>query len=114
MDDFVPRGSCGPWPEWLKAMYVWGNVMVFTAYIAIPFALYAGMRYRLKRQFKQDRAATYGFIAFIFMCGTGHLLDGVMSFVWPNYYVFAVWHLLTGVVSWYTALRLPRALREIN
>ena len=37
--------------------------------------------------------------AFIFMCGIGHLLEGVLSFSWPNYFVFGTWHWATAIVS---------------
>lgn len=110
--EFTPRGQCGPWPEWLVLMYVGSELAIFVAYMLIPLGLYVGLRWRQVKQLSQSPGGTYAFVAFILLCGGGHLLDGALSFVWPNYYVFAAWHAATAAVSWYAAINLPRFMRD--
>ena len=112
MDWFVPRGQCGPWPDWLKTLYISSQLMIFMAYMAIPLGLYVGLRWREVKQLDRNARAVYAFVTFILLCGFGHLLDGVLSFSWPNYYVFTAWHAMTAIASWYAALMVPRIMRD--
>jgi hypothetical protein len=104
--DFVTRDQCGQWSPFWHHAYIASNAAIALAYFAIPAVLLA---FRA-RWFGKSRARTWVFClfaAFIFLCGGGHLVDGVGSFVWPAYRLFAVWHALTAVVSVATACVLP-------
>lgn len=104
--DFIPRGHCGGWNPTFVWLYVLSNCMVFAAYMAIPFVLgMAHLEMRkgraafgiTRRQITHSRIT---FAIFILLCGVGHLLDGALSFFYPYYHFFAVWHALTAVASW--------------
>ena len=111
--EWITRDQCGPWtPTWI-AVYITASLMVFSAYMLIPWILM-----HAQRQDRSDRPVhplgpgerlmvrVSGGL-FILSCGVGHL-EGILAFVWPHYPTFAVWHLATGVVSWWAALLFAR------
>ncbi len=106
--DFVTRNHCGQWSDGWMAAYIIGNTLIGLSYFAIPVVLLG----TLKRNWthKPNRTLIILFSLFIFLCGGGHLVDGVGAFVWPNYRFFAAWHSATGAVSLATAIVLPRTL----
>lgn len=98
-DKFVPRGHCGQWNPWFETMYVMANLLIFLAYMVIPYYLF-----KLTRGYSfiaNDHILKLWFSAFIVACGIGHL-ESVIPFYWPVYHAFAVWHVLTALVSWGT------------
>lgn len=102
--DFAKRGDCGNWHPWFVWLYVLSNILIFSAYMAIPLVLGAAM-FR-KRSFEpiyiSRRQATWmrlAFAAFIFSCGIGHL-EGALSFFSPRYHLYALWHFITAAFSW--------------
>ncbi|MFK7822213.1 MAG: hypothetical protein AB8G99_26190 [Planctomycetaceae bacterium] len=103
---WVPRWHCGWFPWWLIAIYVIANAVIWLSYEHIPFVL-ARLEKNQKRLFSDDDQSRQ-FVTFIRSCGRGHLLDGVLVFVWPNYFVFACWHAITAVVSVRTSLSLNK------
>lgn len=103
---WVPRGDCGPWTEALRSIYEQSNLLITVAYWMIGLTLLWAIFIERKGDAPpptvttKDRyilRGTYGL--FIVICGTGHL-EGVLSFSWPNYPVFAAWDALTAAVSW--------------
>lgn len=85
--------------------YQLANLFIFAAYMALPAVL---IRFRgATVAIVADPAFRGWFAAFIFACGVGHL-EGVISFFWTQYHLFAQWHLLTAIVSWMTLARLIR------
>ena len=108
--DWMPRGSCGFWPAWLMIAYIAANLGIFAAYMALPIqlgkSLKSGWRFGTKTQ-------TLLWAAFIFLCGCGHLIENVGAFWLANYYVFTAWHILTALVSLYTAATFPRAMAKV-
>jgi PAS domain S-box-containing protein len=69
--------------------------------------------YMLRRRDVPFPAIGWLFVAFIFLCGTGHLVDAIM-FWWPGYRLLGTVKLLTALVSVGTVVALvpvlPRAL----
>ena len=108
--EWMPRGFCGPWPPWLIVWYVSANVGIATAYFILPFALLRG---RIRGINIGTKTQTVLWAAFIFFCGSGHLLENIGAFWIPNYYVFAAWHTATAVISLYTAMTFPVAAKII-
>ncbi len=120
---FPPRWSCGAaWQQqpgwgWLTIV---SDSLIWAAYLAIPLVLLYFIRYRRDIPFPK---VFWLFGAFIFACGTVHLIEAVI-FWWPVYRLSALLKFATAVVSWATvvaivpivpkvlAFRSPRQLEE--
>lgn len=103
---FVPRHHCGEWGGLYVTLYVFGAVLISTAYMAIPSILAWASRFErvagydppaLCRRDRNVVRSTYAL--FILLCGIGHF-EGVLAFIAPTYHLYAVWHFVTGLVSW--------------
>jgi|GEM_PF-570734 len=109
---FPPRWQCGvgwqqePFWGWL---HISSDVAIWAAYMAIPLALAYFLRRRPDLPFPR---VMWLFVAFIFACGTGHLIDAAL-FYWPAYRFSGLVKFTTAVVSWATVAALlpllPRA-----
>lgn len=113
---FMPRGQCGDWEPWVRSLYVSSNLLIFAAYLTIPIILTVALFSRLrsldpltKREHFRARVV---YSAFILFCGVGHF-EGVVSFAWPNYHLFAFWDLATAVVSWVAVVETFRLRAKI-
>src|SRR3569833_285006 len=108
--DFTPRWICGNWPEGLGWLHILSDLAVFGAYVAIPLVL--GFFILRRRDIPFPRVL-WLFVAFIFACGFGHLLEAVM-FWQPVYRFSGLVKLITASVSWLTVIALikivPQAL----
>jgi signal transduction histidine kinase len=107
---FMAHGYCLSWEPRLLGLHVFSDVTIALAYYSIPFALgtFAWKRKDLKRRWLVWLAA-----AFIFLCGTTHLIGAVT--IWaPVYEVQGVVKALTAAVSLAMAVviwpLLPKAL----
>ncbi|MEX2091549.1 MAG: hypothetical protein WD971_02675 [Pirellulales bacterium] len=108
---FPARWHCGIWSEALGWLHIGSDTAIFAAYTAIPIVLaYFVMR-------KPDipfPKIFWLFVAFIFSCGFGHLLEAVI-FWHPVYRLAGVVKLVTAIVSWGTVVALvfivPTALK---
>ena len=89
---------------------VLANGLVFLSYMMIPLALVYTFR-KKKRQFPYIYV-TLMFAAFIFLCGFTHLSE-VLVFWWPNYKLFAVITMMTGIVSFVTAVSIWKIVPKI-
>ncbi|HZW09225.1 MAG TPA: PAS domain-containing protein [Phycisphaerales bacterium] len=110
-DGFPPRWLSGSaWTGELGWTHILADVFIWLSYMAIPVII--GM-YMLRRRDVPFPAVGWLFVAFIFLCGTGHLIDAVM-FWWPGYRVLGLVKALTAIVSVATVVALvpvlPRAL----
>jgi two-component system sensor histidine kinase/response regulator len=109
-DGFMPHGSCLAWNSQLLSLFIVGNVLVALSYYSIPAALWIFLRKR------KDLAFNWMFqlfAAFIFLCGTTHVMK--LWTIWtPNYWVEGLLDLITGLISAFTAVALwpliPKAL----
>lgn len=110
-DDFMPRGNCGQWSTLLQYLYIIPNLLIWLAYAIIPISLLFYLRHG-KAVFGSLRY-TLLFAAFIFACGTGHIIENVGAFWWPNYRFFAAWHWITAIISLWTAFTLPRYIASL-
>lgn len=95
---FPARWHCGegwllnPWLGWL---HIISDLVIFAAYMAIPLVIVAYMRHRREVPFP---SVFWIFGAFIFSCGTTHLLDAII-FWHPIYPVAGLVKALTAIVS---------------
>jgi two-component system sensor histidine kinase/response regulator len=105
-DGFVPRRVCGAWPDWLVWEHVFGNAMIWLAYVAVPLMIW---RLGAKNpEWGRFRALARAFAGFIVLCGLGHFLD-MLAFFRPLYRLSGHVLLVTGLVSWWTAWSFSRA-----
>lgn len=109
--DFPPRWYCGSWTQIHGWLHIVSDLLVWSAYLAIPIALIYFVR---KRSDVPFTPLFWLFGGFILACGTTHFMEAVI-FWWPAYRLAGMIKLATGVISWVTVLVLlpviPKALR---
>jgi PAS domain S-box-containing protein len=107
---FVPHGYCLLWRPDLVALHAVSDVLIAGAYFSIPAVIYLFVRRRTDLELGW---VLYLFVAFIFLCGTTHLV-GLTTLWFPFYGLEGLIKLLTAAVSLGTAIVLwpilPKAL----
>lgn len=107
---FPARWNCGEWSEPLGYLHISSDLLTWGAYTAIPLVLAFYIRRRPDTPFP---AVFWLFAAFIFSCGTVHLIEAII-FYEPIYRFSGVIKAITAGVSWLTVFALiptvPRAL----
>lgn len=111
MEKFMPHGYCFLWQPELLWMHVVADISIALAYYSIPFTIAILL---IKRQRTIPlRFVFVMFAAFIFLCGTTHLVE-LITLWYPIYYFEGVIKVLTAAVSLTTAFVLypliPRLL----
>lgn len=108
--DFPARWHCGLWTAEHGWTHIIADVTIFGAYVAIPMLILYFMARKPDIPFPR---VGWFFAAFIFFCGTGHLMEATI-FWWPNYRLDALIKVGTATASWATVIAvaplLPRAL----
>lgn len=110
-EGFLPHGYCFQWSPGLLSTMVASDAVIAAAYYSIPLALMVFVRRRKDLHFNWIFVL---FSAFIFFCGTTHLVDILV--IWrPDYWLQAGTKAVTAGVSIVTALLLwpliPKALK---
>lgn len=113
--EWMPHGACLAWHPAVLAAIVVGEALTAMAYAAMAWMLWTQMRAQARGIAVSSgprSVATYGwFAAFLASCGTGHVLAIVA--IWHGYYAaFALWTVLTGLLSQIAVDRLRRAQAE--
>ena len=107
--DFPARWYCGAgWTEFHGWLHILSDLAVWGAYTAIPLVL-AYFVTRRKDMFFPRIFWLFG--AFIFACGTVHLIEAFI-FWWPAYRLSGLVKFLTAVVSWATVVALVKLVPE--
>lgn len=109
--DFPARWNCGQWTDGLGWLHIISDAAIFGAYTAIPLVL---AFFVLRRNDIPFPRVMWLFVAFIFACGFGHLVEALIF--WQPVYRFAgLIKVTTAVVSWATVVALvdivPEALK---
>ncbi|MBA2744600.1 MAG: hypothetical protein H0U44_00100 [Flavisolibacter sp.] len=104
--DWPPRWHCGRWTEFHGWLYIFSDLLIWSAYFAIPLVI---LKYISRRTGTKFVRAYFLFAAFILACGSTHLLDAI-SFWFPAYRLNALVRFITGVVSWVTVFYIIRIL----
>ena len=107
--DFMPHGHCYYWRKEILWTGVLSDVVITLAYYAIPLMLIYFVRKR------RDLAFNWIFLcfgAFIFLCGTTHLI-GVWTVWHGTYRLDVVVKALTALVSIMTAVLLWRLIPKV-
>ncbi|TAJ21524.1 MAG: sensor domain-containing diguanylate cyclase [Planctomycetota bacterium] len=108
---FMARWNCGEWSAAHGWTHVAADLLTWSAYTAIPIVL---LFYVRKRRDVQFHSVFLLFGAFIFSCGTVHLVESTL-FWQPWYRLSALTKVATAILSWGTVFALirltPGALR---
>ncbi len=110
-EGFLPHGYCFQWSPGLLGTMVAADAVIAAAYYSIPIALLVFVKRRKDLHFNWIFVL---FSAFIFFCGTTHLVDILV--IWrPDYWLQAGTKAVTAGVSIITAVLLwpliPKALK---
>jgi two-component system, chemotaxis family, sensor kinase Cph1 len=106
--DFPARWSCGNWDEFHGWLHIGSDIAIWGAYFMIPLAL--GYYWWSKRSELMFPRLFWLFAAFIFFCGTTHLIEAAI-FYEPIYRISGLMKFLTAVVSWMTVAAILRVGR---
>ena len=102
----MPHGHCYLWLPEILWMHVTSDAIVAIAYYSIPISIIAFVRNRPDVDFKMVPVL---FSAFIFLCGTTHVV--AIFTVWNGYYGFqGMVKAATAIVSIFTAIWVWRLL----
>lgn len=108
--DFPARWKCGRWTAGQGWLHILSDLGVWSAYLAIPLVL--GF-FIFRRKDLPFRRIFLLFGAFIFACGTTHLMEAII-FWWPAYRLAGLIKFITAIISWTTVFALiptvPRVL----
>ena len=104
--DWPPRWNCGKWTEFHGWFYIISDLLIWSAYFAIPLTI---LKYVSRRMDAKFVRAYFLFAAFILACGSTHLLDAI-TFWFPAYRLNALVRFITGVISWITVFHIIRIL----
>jgi len=107
--DWPPRWHCGRWTEFHGWLYIISDLLIWSAYFAIPTVI---IRYISKRQGIRFVRLYFLFAAFILACGATHFLDALAFWI-PAYRLNALFRLITGIISWITVFYLVKFLPVI-
>ncbi|OQP45020.1 hypothetical protein A4H97_33190 [Niastella yeongjuensis] len=108
--DWPPRWHCGKWSEFHGWLYIVSDLMVWSAYFAIPFII---IRYISKKHDARFIRLYFLFAGFILACGATHFFDAV-TFWYPVYRLNALVRAITGILSWTTVICIIRVLPLAN
>ncbi len=104
--DWPPRWHCGKWTGFHGWLYIISDLLVWSAYFAIPLII---IRYISKKHDARFIRIYFLFAGFILACGATHFFDAV-TFWWPLYRVNALVRAVTGILSWITVFYLIKVL----
>lgn len=108
---FLPHGYCFQWSPELLGLMVGADALIALAYFSIPLTLLVFVR---RRQDLKFNWIFLMFSAFIFLCGSTHIVD-ILTIWYPQYWLQGYTKAATAGVSLITAVALwwlmPAALR---
>jgi PAS domain S-box-containing protein len=104
--DWPPRWHCGKWTEFHGWLYIISDLLVWSAYFAIPFLI---IRFISRKHDARFIRLYFLFAAFILACGATHFFDAI-TFWFPVYRINALVRAITGVISWITVFYLIKIL----
>jgi len=104
--DWPPRWHCGKWSEFHGWLYIVSDLLVWSAYFAIPLII---IRYISKKHDARFIRVYFLFAGFILACGATHFFDAV-TFWYPVYRLNALVRAITGILSWTTVFYLIKVL----
>jgi PAS domain-containing protein len=106
---FMPRRYCGNWSSEQIWIHIGSDVLIWLAYLSIPFLLVYLSKYRRDLPYAW---MFWLFSAFIVSCGFTHLLEAA-AFYWPAYRLMGVLKFITAGVSWATVIALVPTVPKV-
>ncbi|MDN3655312.1 PAS domain-containing protein [Ferruginibacter paludis] len=107
--DWPPRWHCGKWTEFHGWLYIISDLMIWSAYFALPIVI---IRYISRKKNIRFARLYFLFAAFILACGATHFLDAVIFWI-PVYRLSALVRFITGAISWLTVFYVVKYLPVI-
>lgn len=104
--DWPPRWHCGKWTEFHGWLYIISDLLVWSAYFAIPLII---IRFISRKHDARFIRLYFLFAGFILACGATHFLDAA-TFWFPWYRLNALVRAITGIISWVTVFYLIKVL----
>jgi PAS domain S-box-containing protein len=104
--DWPPRWHCGNWTAFHGWMYIISDLLIWSAYFAIPVVI---LKYISRKHDAGFIRLYFLFAAFILACGATHFFDAVAFWV-PLYRLSALLRLITGIISWITVFYIVKYL----
>jgi PAS domain S-box-containing protein len=104
--DWPPRWHCGKWSDFHGWLYIISDLLVWSAYFAIPLII---IRFISRKSDARFIRIYFLFAGFILACGATHFFDAVTFWI-PMYRLNALIRFITGVLSWFTVFSLIRVL----
>ena len=104
--DWPPRWKCGNWSDFHGWLYIISDLLVWSAYFAIPLII---IRYISKKHDARFIRLYFLFAGFILACGATHFFDAVTFWV-PVYRINALVRAITGIISWITIFYIIKVL----
>lgn len=105
--DFSPRWQTGNWTEFHGWLYIASDLLIWSAYFAIPLIIIRFITGRKSRIAFNN--LYFLFAAFILACGFTQLIDAII-FWSPVYRFSALIKFFTAVISWITVFALIKVL----
>lgn len=108
---WMTRDSCGPWQWWQIDLYKGSAGVIGLSYLFLGGSLlFLLTRTKLRFVSKQN---TMMWGLFVFICGLGHIFEDIGAFYWGRYDVYLWIHVVTAIVSVYTACTFPITIFRI-
>ncbi len=104
--DWPPRWHCGNWTAFHGWLYIISDLLIWTAYFAIPVVI---LKYLSRKHDARFLRLYFLFAAFILACGATHFFDAVAFWI-PLYRLSALLRLITGIISWITVFYIVKYL----
>jgi PAS domain S-box-containing protein len=104
--DWPPRWHCGKWTEFHGWLYIVSDLLIWSAYFAIPVAI---LKYISRKWDSRFIRLYFLFAAFILACGATHFLDALAFWV-PLYRLNALVRAITAIISWVTVFHIIKYL----
>lgn len=101
-DAFMRRDCCGECHPGWRCLYIASNLAIWASYVVVALLILWRRRDDVQPREVPPRSLfvlRIAFFMFILTCGFGHLFDGVLSFWWPLYHAWALWHAVTAFAS---------------
>lgn len=104
--DWPPRWHCGKWTEFHGWLYIISDLLVWSAYFALPFII---IRFISRKYDGRFVRLYFLFASMLLACGATHFFDAV-TFWFPAYRMNALIRAITAIISWVTVFYLIRTL----
>lgn len=118
VSNFPRRAFCcldSPWSEGFSLAYVLAELSIAINYFINPLILfYLNKRYEIVKRFRISGVLIYMYAMFILFCGFGHVLSGVMPFIYSAYHLICVWNFATGLISGLTNIGMVGLLIALD